>query len=512
MKKELSLLLLVILLFGTSCSVVQKNTALKDDGIIDIVFVQVNDVYEIAPLAGGKEGGIARVASLKKEEKAKNENTFLVMGGDFVSPSIYNSLKYEGKSIRGKQMVEALNAAEMDFVVFGNHEFDIKESELQSRIDESRFTWVSSNTFHKTGDAVQPFFKNSTTAFPETYILNVSDADGTQAKIGIIGLTLPFNKASYVHYTDPMSTAKNLYNQLKDSVDVVVALTHLDLEDDIKLAQQIPTLGLIMGGHEHDMQFEKVGDVYITKAHANAKSAYVNTMRLNKNTGELKVSPKLRYINEDIPLDPHTNTVVEKWEGIANANYSSLGFDATDIVIEKSEPLEGREIIIRSEPSNLTELVVNAVQVAAPLADVVLVNAGAIRVDDILYAPVSQYDILRAMPFGGEIREVDMKGSLLKEILGVGESNKGSGGYLLRNSTIKKIDNKWGVGEDHIENGKVYRVAMLGFLLTGMETNLDFLKDNHPDIIKVYPIETSIDHPQSDIRLALVQYLKSLQN
>lgn len=509
MKKTLALLSLIVLIFGTSCSVFQKHTPNKDDGQIDIVFVQVNDVYEIAPLSGGKEGGVARIASLKKQEKEKNQNTLLVMGGDFVSPSIYNSLKYEGKSIRGKQMIEALNAAEMDFVVFGNHEFDIKENELQSRIDESEFTWISSNTFHKKGTSIQPFYKSSTSPFPETYILNLVDDDGTEAKIGIIGLTLPFNKASYVHYTDPLTTAKKLYAQIKDSVDVVIALTHLDLADDIKLAQEIPTLGLIMGGHEHDMQFEKVGDVYITKAHANAKSAYVNTLRLNKNTGELKVSPKLRYLNEDIALDHHTNTIVEKWEGIANANYSSLGFDVTDIVIEKSEPLEGREIVIRSQPSNLTELVVSSVQAAAPLSNAVLVNAGAIRVDDILHAPVSQYDILRAMPFGGEIREVDMKGSLLNRILEIGESNKGSGGYLLRNTTIKKVDGTWVIGEDEIENSKVYRVAMLGFLLTGMESNLDFLKEDHPDILKVYPIETSTDHPKSDIRLALIHYLKS---
>lgn len=511
MKKRLTLLSFAVLLIGSSCSVRHKNTSIKDDGKIDIVFVQVNDVYEIAPLGGGKEGGIARVATLKKQEKEKNDNTFLVMGGDFLSPSIYNSLKYEGQSIRGKQMVEALNAAEMDFVVFGNHEFDIKEEELQSRIDESEFTWVSSNTFHKNGETIQSFYKSSTAPFPETYILNVVDADGTQAKIGIIGLTLPFNKAPFVAYTDPIETAKKLYAQIKDSVDVVIALTHLDLKDDIKLAQEIPTLGLIMGGHEHDMQFEKEGNVYITKAHANAKTAYVNTLRLDKHTGQLKVFPKLRYLNEEIELDPDTDKVVEKWVHIANDNYNSLGFDAQDIVIEKSEPLEGREIVIRSQPSNLTKLVVRGIQAAAPLADVVLVNAGAIRVDDILHAPVSQYDILRAMPFGGEIREVEMKGSLLTEILEVGERNKGIGGYLLRNENINPIEGEWIVGADRIEAGQVYRIAMLGFLLTGMEANLDFLKEDHPEITKVYPIETSNDNPLSDIRLALVYYLKSLE-
>ncbi|MBD0365993.1 MAG: bifunctional metallophosphatase/5'-nucleotidase, partial [Flavisolibacter sp.] len=39
-----------------------RRAATKDDGRIDFVFVQVNDVYEIAPLAGGQEGGMARVA------------------------------------------------------------------------------------------------------------------------------------------------------------------------------------------------------------------------------------------------------------------------------------------------------------------------------------------------------------------------------------------------------------------------------------------------------------------
>lgn len=512
MKIRLPLLYFAVSLFITSCSVQQKSTSIHDDGQIDIVFVQVNDVYEIAPLANGKEGGVARVASLKKAEKEKNKNTFLVMGGDFVSPSIYNGLKYEGQRIRGKQMIEALNAAEMDFVVFGNHEFDIKESELQSRIDESEFTWVSSNTFHKNGDTIQPFAKSSTVPFPETYILKVSDADGTQAKIGILGLTLPFNKTSYVHYTDPIVTAKRLYAQIKDSVDVVIALTHLDLKDDIKLAQEIPTLGLIMGGHEHDMQFEKVGDVYITKAHANAKTAYVNSLSLNKTNGKLKVVPKLRYLNEDIALEPQTNAVIEKWIKIANDNYSSLGFDAMEIVLETSEPLDGRELIIRSQPSNLTELVLRGVQSAVPLADVVLVNAGAIRVDDIYHAPVFQYDILRAMPFGGEIREVEMKGSLLQKILEVGESNIGTGGYLLRNANLKKVKDHWFIGENLIDSDTVYRVAMLGFLLTGMETNLNFLNEGNPEILKVYPIETSNGHPQSDIRLALVHYLKSLAN
>jgi len=136
-----------------SCTATRK-TGSKDDGKIDVTFVQINDVYEIAPLSGGKEGGMARVATIKKKYQQKNPNTFLVIAGDFVSPSVYNSLQYQGKTIRGKQMIESMNAAGMDLAIFGNHEFDIKENELQDRINESNFQWISSNAFHKTSSGI----------------------------------------------------------------------------------------------------------------------------------------------------------------------------------------------------------------------------------------------------------------------------------------------------------------------------------------------------------------------
>ena len=124
---HLSRVFTALVLIGlVSCSSTKHLS--KDDKKIDLTFLQINDVYEIAPLAGGKEGGVARVATLKKQYLQKNPNTFLVIAGDFLSPSVYNSLQYNGKAIRGKQMVESLNAAGLDLAVFGNLDFDIKES------------------------------------------------------------------------------------------------------------------------------------------------------------------------------------------------------------------------------------------------------------------------------------------------------------------------------------------------------------------------------------------------
>ena len=48
-----------------------------------------------------------------------------------------------------QRLIEAMNAAGTDFAIFGNHEFDITEKELQQRINESTFQWISSNAFHQ---------------------------------------------------------------------------------------------------------------------------------------------------------------------------------------------------------------------------------------------------------------------------------------------------------------------------------------------------------------------------
>jgi 2',3'-cyclic-nucleotide 2'-phosphodiesterase (5'-nucleotidase family) len=500
----------MLLLGSAACKTARTITGANDDGKLEVVLVQVNDVYEIAPLSGGREGGMARVATLKKQYLQANPNTFLVMAGDFLSPSVYNSLQYEGKAIRGKQMVDAMNAAGMDLVVFGNHEFDIKESELQERINESRFGWVASNAFHKIKDTVLPFAKMpGGTTLPKTVIMTLKDRDGTTAKVGFIGLTLPANRAEYVSYTDAVTTAKDLYNNLKDSVDAVIAITHQLLQEDEQLAKEVPGLAVILGGHEHNMRFVKEGKVYITKAHSNARSAYIVKVVINKKEGSVAVVPELKYINDSIPLDSATDSVVQKWMSIAEKNYSVSGFEARKVVMRDGEPLDALETSVRHHPTNFSRLIVAAIGDAAP-ADVVLFNSGSIRLDDILQMPVTQYDIIRSLPFGGGIREADMKGVLLTKVLDAGRKNEGIGGYLHYNETVTYdgANNQWKLKNIPIDPAKIYRVAMSEFLLTGKEANLDFLNPANPDVVKVYDAETSVASPKSDVRLAIIRYME----
>ena len=505
---------LTVLLILNSCGSTQKSTGVKDDGKISVNLVQINDVYEIAPMHGGKVGGMARVATIKKQYQLENPNTFLIIAGDFLSPSVYNSLRFEGSRIRGKQMVEVMNTAGVDLAVFGNHEFDIPEADLQNRINESAFTWVSSNTFHKTGSTVGPFVKQQASGpvpFPETYTLTMMDADSTTISIGFIGLTLPFNKMPFVSYEDVFTTAQKKYDQLKSHCDAVIAVTHQSLEDDIKLAKLIPGLSLIIGGHEHERHYAKIGNVYITKADANAESVYIIKLNLNKKRQRLKLNAKIVDVNESVAVDTATNIVVNKWTDIANNNYASLGFDARKVCMQSGEPLDGREVYIRSTKTNFTKLIVASMEKASPTADVAIVNAGAIRVDDVLQMPVTQYDIIRSLPFGGSIMEVEIKGILLINILDAGRMNFGKGGLLHYSSAVSfdSLTKTWSLKNAPINETKVYKLAISEFLMTGGEANLEFLTKDNPGIVKVYPVFTELTDPRSDIRRAIINYMEA---
>jgi 2',3'-cyclic-nucleotide 2'-phosphodiesterase (5'-nucleotidase family) len=127
-----------------------------------------------------------------------------------------------------------------------------------------------------------------------------------------------------------------------------------------------------------------------------------------------------------------------------------------------------------------------------------------------LLPPISEYDIIRALPFGGGIREADMKGSLLIKTLGQGRKNAGIGGYLLYNESVTydSTNNTWKLNNAAIDPSKIYHVAMGEFIFSGKEANLDFLNPQNPGVVKVYDAETSASSPKSDVRLAIVRYLE----
>ena len=278
----------------------------KDDDKIEFTFLQINDVYEIAPIQGGEFGGMARVETVHQELLKENKNTMLFMAGDFLNPSLIGTIKVDGERVRGRQMVEVMNAMNFDLVAFGNHEFDVSQEDLQKRLNESNFPWISANVKLKTKEKSISFYKEveeKKTPLEETFIKEFTDEDGTKIKVGFISVCIPSNPVEYVEYGNMFVKARASYAAIKDSVDVVFGLTHVKLTNDKRIAKLIPNLPLIMGGHEHTNSYDKIGNVIISKADANAKTAYIHRVSYDKKTKKTIVKSELKEINATIKSD-----------------------------------------------------------------------------------------------------------------------------------------------------------------------------------------------------------------
>ncbi|GEQ86734.1 hypothetical protein ULMS_22420 [Patiriisocius marinistellae] len=488
-----------------------KIPEVKNDDITTIKLIQVNDVYEIAPLSGGQYGGMARVAHISDSIKKQFPNSYLVMAGDFLNPSLLGTLKVDGKRVKGKQMIEVMNAMEFDLATFGNHEFDLKESELQERLNESDFEWVSANVFQKKGDNIKSFYRvknGDSIRIPETIFYDIEIGEEYPLRLGFYSVTVDSNPVDYVYYADYSLEARSAYTSLQQSKsDIIIGLTHLAIEEDILVAEDLLETDLIMGGHEHVNMMVPAGNTFVAKADANAKTIYVHTLTYNKKTEQITRTSQLVDINDKVPSLPRVKAIVDKWENILNTEIKQVIDNPDEIIYTTKVPLDATDKTGRSTQSNLgaffTEAMAKGFDAPTELA---FVNGGSFRLDDKLEGDVTSIDIFRVLPFGGNVQRVEMTGALLKEILSYGESRAGTGAYLQRYNLSKSENGDWLALSKPIENTKIYTVALSDFLLKGFD--IPFLTEKNPGVKSVYIPKAT--EPASDIRKAIIEYMKTL--
>lgn len=482
---------------------------------VEFTILQLNDVYEIAPLEGGKAGGLARVATVKKELLKENPNTIAVLSGDFLSPSLTGTLKLpNGEKIAGLQMVETLNAMGLDYVTFGNHEFDLKDPGLlEGRINASTFKYISCNAFRKAGDQIMPFTQRidgRDQSVPKYIIREFSNAAGQKVKLGLTGVVLPFNKQDYVTYAPVETALREAVKTLNAQADVCVAMTHLAIDEDLEMAAKIPGIDLIVGGHDHTNMSHYVEKTVVTKADANAKTVYIHRITYYPGSKAVRVRSTLKKIDDTIPEDAATKTVVDKWSKDVDAIVSQMGYDADRQVLMAKEPLVCREAVVRSEQTNFGQLTTQALEAVWPGADVYLINSGSMRLDDDIAGAVTEFDVLRTFPFGGGIALTELPGDILAKLLKIGlVDNKTEGGYM-QMLYVESRDGQYWVRGKAIDPAKKYKVVLPEFVASGKEQNLGFLKDYAYKTNESGAFTVEKTSVRNDIRDIVIYYMNKI--
>ncbi len=462
--------------------------------LVEFTILHLNDVYEMTPVSGGREGGLARVATLRKRLLEENPSTLTVFAGDLFSPSALATVRVDSERLEGRHMVAAMNAVGLDYATFGNHEFDVSQRAFLDRLRESRFAWVSSNVTDRQGKSFPGVARNK--------VVEIGGSALKPLRLGIFGLTADINHADYVGYADVLDAARAQAKELRGGVDVLVALTHLTARQDIALAEADLGIDLILGGHDHENMQSWRGPrfVPIFKADANARSVYVHRVRFDPETREVTVRSDLQRITDKIPEDPGTLAVVRHWTERAFAALRAEGFEPDRAVAEVSVALDGLETSVRNHPTVLTSLIAEAMRAAERGAELAIFNSGSIRVDDVLPpGSLTQLDVIRILPFGGRVCRADIEGALLRRILDQGLANRGNGGFL-QTAGVSWDKSGWRVNGEPLA-ARIYRVAIAEFLLSGREQGLGYLTARTPGV-------GADCERRSDVRFAVIAYLQ----
>jgi len=463
---------------------------------IDITLLQLNDIYEIAPVSGGKTGGLARIASVRQKLIAENPHTYTILAGDLLSPSALGTAKIDGVAIAGAQMVSVMNAIGLDFATFGNHEFDLTKEQFYQRLDESGFTWLSSNVLDESGRAFR--------GVPSSIILPVTGAEGSIINVGLIGVTIDSNPKDYVIYRDAIASMQKEVDNIKEQTDIIIAITHLALAQDQQLAETIPEIDIILGGHEHEniQQWRGSDFTPIFKADSNDRTVYLHQLSYDTETQRLAIESHLQPITDRIPEQPEIATLVDQWLERAFDGFRSHEFQPQQVVAITTEFLDGLEASVRNHKTNLTKLITQGMLSATNQeADLAIVNSGYIRIDDVLPpGKITQYDVIRIMPFEGQVILVEMSGALLEEVFNQGLANKGTGGYLQMANVSQDELGNWLIKNKTLKPEQTYKVAINDFLLAGQEHGLDYLTLENPGI--------KLLDQEEDIRFALIDQLQ----
>lgn len=413
-------------------------------------------------------GGIASLAAyIEQIRKDAAGHSLLLDAGDVFQGTYISNVN------RGQAMTEFMNMMNYDAIEVGNHEFDWGQDVLSQRVGESKMPWLGANITGTTKLASQL----------KPYI--VKQVNGI--RVGIIGVILPtapsiikYGNTDGLTFSSDIDTVKKLMPEVRSKADIVIVLSHNGLDNDVKLAEAVPDIDVIVGGHSHTV-LENTREVNHTLiVQAGSYSNYIGRLDLQIDPQTKKITAWTRR-NEIMPVvstavqpDPQVAELVNRYQAVAQ--------QASERVIG-----ETKVALVRGSGHDETLLgdVVTDAMLGADAggrkADIAIHNnSGGLRAD-INAGQITFGELYQVLPFDNVLTSMDLKGELLLRILE--RSINGAGMNLAIAGAQVVYDPSAPTGHRIVSmtiNGqpfdpaKTYRVQTIDFLAGGGQGQVEF--------------------------------------
>jgi 2',3'-cyclic-nucleotide 2'-phosphodiesterase (5'-nucleotidase family) len=331
-----------------------------------------------------------KLAYLADSLRKTHKYVFLVAAGDnFTGNPIVDM--YPDK---GFPMIELMNKLHFDVTATGNHEFDMGQELQNKRREQATFPFISCN-IDASGAVVKPY---------EPYVI----LSAGNIKIPFLGMIqlgengIPDSHPSRLEglkFTNGIEKTKD-FLWLKDKYGILIALSHLGVEDDEILAKTYPQFDLIIGGHSHTTMTNPmmVNNVMIVQAGSGLKNVGITTLHVKK--GKItNRSYELVALSAIKNTDPEVQAMIDKYNsneemkrvvGFAESAFSSkeeLGYLMTDAITSRLK------------------------------VDFAFQNGGGIRISDLPKGNILMKDIFRLDPFGNQVVTFTMTYDEIKSLI-----------------------------------------------------------------------------------------------
>ncbi|NOD98830.1 multifunctional 2',3'-cyclic-nucleotide 2'-phosphodiesterase/5'-nucleotidase/3'-nucleotidase [Ruegeria sp. HKCCD6228] len=362
-------------------------------------------------------GGVARLKTMvdARRDALADQNVLLLDAGDPFQGSLYYT------TYKGAAEAEFMEAIGYDVMAVGNHEFDDGPEGLASFIDAVSFPVISGNLDLSSSAELKDKVGNHV----------VLDVGGQ--KVGIISALATdtvetSSPGKDVIFQDEIESLQADVAALQDEgVNIIIALNHVGLAKDLEIAEQVPGLDLVVGGHSHTLLSNTqegaagsypmmVGDVPIVQAYAYSK--YLGEITLTFDDDGNLISAEGEPILLDASVTPDADIA---------ARVAEMGAPIEEmkqrVVANSAAAIEGDRAICRVQECEMGNLVADAMlaRVAEQGAQIAIANSGGLRAS-IDEGEVTMGEVLTVLPFQNTLSTFEITGQTVIDALENGVS------------------------------------------------------------------------------------------
>jgi len=264
-------------------------------------FIGMGPVADYTPFTLNDDktrGGYARLAALlatRREARSEQGPVLTLDGGDY---SMGTPFAAASRELGGE--LQLMGRMGYDATTFGNHEFDLGPEGLGQAIAVAVRAGpvpalLASNSDFSASDAtladLQQLARQGT-------IRRYTVIERGGLRFGLIGVlgreAQIYTNGGAARFPDPIESAREVVKTLRETekVDVVIALSHGGVVrgkdgrysdgEDVQLAQSVPGIDVVIGGHSHTLLHEPII--------VNGRTPVVQTGLEGKNLGELVIT------------------------------------------------------------------------------------------------------------------------------------------------------------------------------------------------------------------------------